>query len=334
MPIAPLLNSLQSMAAAGPLCLVDEVAFLGITALQTPCVDERAALLGIIYRVLNSIPRRGAYDSAATLSSAVPSPSSSILDFRARAWSLEALVYPVVSMAAAGNTSATEVLQPLEAALSDISYHARDGNVGTATAEQVGKDGTNGDASCIKNSRYASTVALGVRRLSSLEGSEQALVSSCEGLQRRAIEFKRPSGMNAGSGWCDSAATAELECGFYLLAPLLLRPRGKRVQRAACATLVAVVRAVPTLGVRLLPFVLYAIRRVEAVAPASGGILALQILPELGAHRVVAKPVAVVIQALAKAPQPAVRGVGLRLAAALIQVNSRYGITLSTLYGS
>lgn len=296
---APLLASLQSMVAADAPCLADEVAFLGVLALQSPCVDERGELLGIIGRTVSAMPLHDC-------------------DLRAQAWSLETLVYPVVSMAAAGNEAAAAALPPLETALETVvSRQARAG--GEAGEPRAHPHRVSG----IKPLRYSSTVALGVERLSAMDGDEKALESTCKGLRRRADEFRRSGSDDAGAGKREAAA--KLEAAFCLLTPLLLRSQGTAVCAVAYATVVSVVQAVPTLGVRLLPFVLYAIRRLGGAGrQASGGVHSLlQILPELGLHKIAAKPVAGVIQALARAPQGAVRGVGLRLAARLIQVNAR-----------
>lgn len=305
-PIAPLLGSLQSLVAADPLCLAEEVAFFGIAALQSHCIDERETLLDIVARTLDAVPLRGAPGSEGE------GPGSEA-DVRVQTWSLETLVYPSVSMAAAGNTAAARALPLLEAALDDVYSRA---NVGTRP-EGVGK--ANGS----KSMRYSSAVALGVRRLGLLEDGDQALLAACEGLRRRAGELLLHEDGGTADTAGGAAAVADLECGLCLLAPLLLRPH-KQTHSAACAALVAVVRAVSTLGVRLLPFVLYAIRKLGGVAVDDGSVARLlYILPELGAHKFAAKPVAGVVQALAKAPQAAVRGLGFRLAAALVQVNSR-----------
>lgn len=311
MPISPLLASLQLLAAADPLCLADEVAFLGVAALQSACIDEREALLDVVGRTLKATPRQDAGAPAKTLSSDRD---------RVRAWSVELLVYPVVSMAAAGNAAAAEVLQLLEAALGDISCRGTATRVDpTSAQQQEGHASTAGG----KSLRYCSAVALGVRRLSMLEDDEEAMVSCCDGLQRHADELLRARG-DGIDGAVQAATCEQLESGLCLLAPLVLRPHGKRAHSAACSTLVSVVRAVPSLGVRLLPFVLYAIRTLGSVGAEGGGVVCLEILPELGRHKVAVKRVTGVIQALAKAPQAVVRGVGFRLAAALIQVNSRY----------
>lgn len=306
-PIAPLVGSLQSMAAADPLCLAGEVAFFGIAAMQSDCIDEREALLDIVGRTLDAMPLRDAHGSATD-------PGDVVV--RVHTWSLETLVYPSASLAAAGNTAAARVLPLLEAALDDVYSRENVNKVGGTRSEGVGK------AAAGKPTRYSSAVALGIRRLGTLEDGDQAVIAACEGLRRRAGELLRLNGGDADAVR-DAAAVADLECGFCLLAPLLLRPH-KEAHSAACAALVAVVRAVSTLGVRLLPFVLYAIRKLGGAALEDGSVVRLlHILPELGAHKFAAKPVAGVVQALAKAPQAAVRGLGLRLAAALVQVNAR-----------
>lgn len=304
--------------------------FLGITALQSACVDERETLLGIVGLAVSAMSRRGVsgaagavpyYPAAATTATTSLGVGGRADELRARSWSLEALVYPVVSMAAAGNAAAAAVLSPLEAALDSVfSGDGAEEAVGPAGAARAA-----GAASAVGGKRlgHCSAVALGIRRLSAREddGKAPAAVVACEGLQRRANELRRAKG---GSGGGSARAAADVECAFCVLAPLLLRPCDKRELSAACAAVVAVVRAIPSLGVRLLPFVLYAVRRRGGVVSKDGGaLLLLQVLPELGAHKVAAKPVAGVVQALAKAPQAAVRGVGLRLAAALIRVNSR-----------
>lgn len=312
-PITPLLGSLQSMAAADPLCLADEIAFLGITALQSHSIDERETLLNIVGRTLGAMPLRDAHG---------PEASPGNVDLRVRTWSLEMLLYPSVSMAAAGNAAAAKLLPLLEAALGDVYSRAKSDEAGGTRAED------DGNSAGSKSLRYSSTVALGVRRLGKLEGDEQAAIIACKGLMRRAGDFQHANGGAVGR---DSVAVADLECGLCLLAPLLLRSH-QQAHSAACAALVAVVRAVSTLGARLLPFVLYAIRKLGGVALESGNVASLlHLLPELGAHKLAAKPVASVIQALAKAPQSAVRGLGLRLAAALVQVNSRYRVFRSSM---
>eukprot|EP00752_Nemacystus_decipiens_P001922 g1851.t1 len=304
-PIAPLLDSLRSMVVADPLCLAEEVAFLGIAALQSQCIDEREALLDIVARTLVAMPLRGAPGSE-------EGGRAGDVDVRVQTWSLETLVYPSVSMAAAGNAAAARALPLIEAALdSGLSL----ANVGT-------RPGGAGKTDCSKPARHASAVALGVRRLGLLEDGDEAVLAACEGLRVRASELLRADG-GAADAAADAPAVADLECGLCLLAPLLLRPH-RQAHGAASAALVAVVRAVPALGVRLLPFVLYAIRKLGGAALEDGSVVRLlHVLPELGAHKFAAKPVAGVVQALAKAPQAAVRGVGLRLAAALVQVNSR-----------
>lgn len=306
-PITPLLGPLQSMAAADPLCLAGEVAFLGITALQSHCIHEREMLLDIVGRTLGAIPLRETHGSETNQGN---------VDLRIRTWSLETLVYPSVSMAAAGNTTAAELLPLLEAALEDVYSRAESDNVGDTTT-----DDDDGSSVGSKSLRFSSAVALGIRRLGRLEGDTQAVIVACKGLERRAGDFQRTNGSAVER---DSSDEADLECGLCLLAPLLLRPH-QQAHSAACAALVAVVRAVSTLGARLLPFVLYAIRKRGGVALESWGITSLlHLLPELGAHKLAAKPVAGVIQALAQAPQSAVRGLGLRLAADLVRVNSRF----------
>lgn len=324
--ITPLLPTLQSISVADPLCLVDEVAFLGITALQSPCVDDREALLRIVGRTVRAMPRHREQESATTTT---PGGIADGVSLGADAWSLETLVYPIVSMAAAGNVAAGEVLQPLEAALVDVSTLAANGGAVGAGPTQRPNNDTNPNAERA-SLRYASAVMLGVRRLSALGGDERAMLSACAGLRQRAGVVERAAQDNAGcdggrrAGGATSTAAEELERAFCLVSPLLLRPHGVRTHGAACEALVAAVRAVPTLGVRLLSFVLYAIRRLGGVTPEGGCVLSmLEILPELGAHKVTAKPVAGVIQTLAKTPQAEVRGVGIRLAARLIQVNSR-----------
>lgn len=307
MPIAPLLGSLQSMVAADPLCLAEEVAFFGIAALQSHCIDERVALLDIVGRTLDAMPLRDAPRSGGD-------PGD--VDVRVQTWSLETLVYPSVSIAAAGNTAAARVLPLLEAALDDVYSRANAGIVGGTRPDGVGT------ATYRKSMRYSSAIALGIRRLGLLEDGDQAVLAACEGLRRRASELLHENG-GAADVVRDAAAAEDLECSLYLLAPLLLRPH-KEAHSAACTALVAVVRAVPTLGVRLLPFVLYAILKLGGAALEDGSVArVLHALPELGAHKFAAKPVAGVVQALAKAPQAAVRGLGLRLAAALVQVNPR-----------
>lgn len=301
------------MATADPLCLADEIAFLGITALQSHCIDEREILLDIVGRTLGAIPLRNAHGSEASLGN---------VDLRVRTWSLETLVYPSVSMAAAGNAAAAELLPLLEAALDDVYSRTDSNNVGGTTADDYGSTADS------ESLRYSSAVALGIRRLGRLEGDAQAVIVACKGLERHAGDFHR---VNGSAVERDSSDEADLECGLCLLAPLLLRPH-HQAHSAACAALVAVVRAVSALGARLLPFVLYAIRKRGDVALESWSVTSLlHLLPELGAHKLAAKPVAGVIQALAKAPQSAVRGLGLRLAAALVQVNSRYCIFLNSM---
>lgn len=316
--LVPLLAPLRSMAAAGVESLATEVTFLGITALQTPFVDERDALLDIIECTLRSIPLH------------------EFLENHEQLWSLETLIYPVVSMAAAGNIAAGKVMTPLEAALSDLSRSCveaeREDKRGTQARNNtnIGNKAYKGG---VKSLRYRTAVAFRVRRLVLLEEDEPALVRICEGLRRRAedhVLLKKESTRNIGrdrrdAGTLMSSDPLELESAICLLSPALLRPRLQRAHSAACAALVAVVGAVPTLGVRMLPFVLYAIRRlVGGVAPEIGGVLPLLwVLPELGAHKVVAKQVANTVKSLARAPQGEVRGLGLRLAARLIQVNSR-----------
>ncbi len=298
------------MTAADPLCLAEEVAFLGITAVQNHCIDEREILLEIIGRTLGAMPSRDTDGSEKSRGDA---------DLRVQAWSLETLVYPLVSMAAAGNAAAAKVLPLLEAALDDVYSRANLDRAGDARA------GWNENTAGGKAARYSSAVALAVRRLSALGGGDEAIYLACEGLRRRAVELQRANGDDSGGGEgkAGAAADLDLESGLCLLAPLLLRPH-KQAHGAACAALVAVVRAVPALGVRLLPFVLYVIRKLGGVEAEGGRVVCLlHLLPELGAHKLASKPVAGVIQALAKAPQAAVRGLGFRLASALVQINSR-----------
>lgn len=329
LPVAPLLPPLQSLAEADPRCLGDEVTFIGIAALQSACVDERVALLDIVGSVTSAMSRRysvhGNSPSTTAPCAAVKvtvekGHNKSSLEL----WSLEALVYPVVSMASAGNTAATKVLPILEAALADASAGALIGHASAPTAE------SSAVAHSAKStfSRSASAVALAVRRLcSEAEGNEtETLVMVCKGLEKHARDLEHiAAGSGAvGRGVTVETARADLESAFCTLAPCLLRPRSPRAHSAACAMTVAMVRAMPALGIRLLPFILYGIRKLGGVVRESGAILnLLRILPELGRHKVAAKPVAGVIQALARAPQNAVRGVGLRLAARLIVINSR-----------
>lgn len=321
--ITPLLAPLRSIAAAGAVSLASEVAFLGITALQTPCVDERVGLLNVVGHAVEPMSLAG------------------VLDVREQAWSLETLVYPVVSMAAAGNTAATKVLPPLEAALSGVSRRLMDAKLGegdTPARDRTKYNGVDPGGKRKKNVkllRHRTAVALAVRRLCALEEDESALVRSCEGLGRRAEEHVRLSreSRDGGGGRRIEATSSpdllELESALCLLSPAILRPHLKRAHGAACAALVSVVRAAPTLGVRLLPFVLYAIKRVtgRVELDVDGGGRALlpllQLLPELGAHKVAAKQVTGTLISLARAPQVVVRGLGLRLAARLIQINSR-----------
>ena len=319
-PVAPLLGSLRSMTAADPLCLAEEVAFLGITAMQSHCIDERETLLEIVGRALGAMPERDAGG---------PERNAGDVDLRVRTWALETLVYPSVSMAAAGNGASARVLPLLEAALDDVYCRADFDRMGGTRA---GPDGSAAAGS--KATRYSSAIALGVRRLSTLDGGGEAIAMGCEGLRRRAVELQRANSDPAGAG-SNAASATDLEPGLCLLAPLLLRPESQ-AHGAACAALVAVVRAVPAVGVRLLPFVLYVIRKISG-AEADGGRVAclLRVLPELGAHKLASRPVAGVVQALAMAPQPAVRGLGIRLAAALIQINSRQvWFFLSTVQGA
>ena len=320
--ITPLLAPLRSIAAAGAESLASEVAFLGIAALQTPCVDERVGLLNIVWHIVK------------------PMSLADVLDVREQAWSLETLVYPVVSMAAAGSTAATEVLPPLEAALSGVSRRLIDAKLGegdTPARDRTKKNGVDPSGESgktVKSLRHRTAVALGVRRFCALEEDEPALVRSCEGLRRRAEEHVRLSkeSRDGGEGRRIDATSSpdllELESALCLLSPAILRPHLKLAHVAACAALVSVVRAAPTLGVRLLPFVLYAIKRVtgrvELDVGGGGALLPLlQLLPELGAHKVAAKQVTGTLISLARAPQVVVRGLGLRLAARLIQINSR-----------
>ena len=296
------------MTAADPLCLAEEVAFLGITAMQSHCIDERETLLEIVGRALGAMPERDAGG---------PERNAGDVDLRVRTWALQTLVYPSVSMAAAGNRASARVLPLLEAALDDAYSRADLDKVG---GTREGPDGSAAAGS--KTTRYSSAIALGVRRLSTLDGRGEAIAMGCKGLRRRAVELQRANSDSAGAG-SNAASATDLESGLCLLAPLLLRPESQ-AHGAACAALVAVVRAVPAVGVRLLPFVLYVIRKISG-AEADGGRVAclLRVLPELGAHKLASRPVAGVVQALAMAPQPAVRGLGIRLAAALIQINSR-----------
>ncbi|CAM9900496.1 unnamed protein product [Scytosiphon promiscuus] len=316
-PITPLLASLHSMVAADALCLADEATFLGITALQTHCVYEREALLDIVCRTLSAVPPlhpQALRDSEPRHGDAGP---------RARAWSLEALVYPTVSMAAAGNAAAVRVLPLLQAALGEDRPEPK-------SPKGVGTTGEGDRRSAgVEPLRYSSVVALGVRRLSGSDDDQHAMVAACRGLERRAGELRGAAGGGTAeaaklvAAAAAAAAEEDLECGLCLLSPLLLRPQ-EQAHAAACAALVAVVRAIPALGLRLLPFVLYAVRKLGGVRTEGRSVACLLgVLPELGAHKVAAKPVAGVIQALAKAPQAAVRGLGLRLAAALVRVNSR-----------
>lgn len=298
------------MTAADPHCLAEEVAFLGITAMQSHCIDEREILLEIVGRTLSAMPLRDTDGSEKSRGEA---------NLRVQAWALETLVYPSVSMAAAGNTAAANVLPLLEAALDDVRSRANLDKVGGARA------GWNENIAGSKATRYSSAIALAVRRLGALDGGDEAITLACEGLRRRAVELQRANGDDSAGGKKQAGAAAglDLESGLCLLAPLLLRTH-EQAHSAACAALVAVVRAVPTLGVRLLPFVLYVIRKLSGVE-ADGGRVAclLHLLPELGAHKLASKPVAGVIQALTKAPQAGVRGLGFRLASALVQINSR-----------
>ncbi|CBN77167.1 conserved unknown protein [Ectocarpus siliculosus] len=306
-PITPVLSSMQFLVAADPLCLADEVAFLGITALQSHCIDEREALLDIVGRTLSAMAPRVFHD---------PKVIPDNVDVRVRAWSLETLVYPLVSMAATGNPVSANVLPLLEAALGGVYSRSKFETMADARVE--------GDRSSAGNEhlRLSSPVALGIRRLGVLDGDQQAMVVACMGLKQRANDLSGSNGGVTDAGR-DASAVADLECGLCLLAPLLLQQH-EQTHEAVCTVLVAVVRAVPSLGVRLLPFVLYGIRKLGGVASEGGSVARLlHLLPELGAHKLSAKPVAAVIQALAKAPQQAVRGLGMRLVAALVQVNPR-----------
>lgn len=313
---------------ADPHSLTNEVAFLGIAALQSSCIDEREGLLDIVGKTTHVMPRHIASNSGIMDSpSAVGSTASTTLSISQQLeelWSLETLVYPVASMSSTGNTIAAEVLPLLEAAL--VKASARKPRGGLPMTVPKFQDA---NYSPHESSRGCSTVLLGVRRLCTLEGNEEELVRSCEGLKRCAGDFGRGYGSPNERA---AAISADIESAFCVLAPLLLRPRtGKRVTDVLCAATVAMVRAVPTLGIRLLPFLLYVIRRRGGLVSDGSAVLGLlQLLPELGRHKVAAKPVAGVIQALARAHQPSVRGVGLRLAALLIGINSRYGCVVPT----
>lgn len=305
-------------------CLADEVAFLGITALQSSCVDERETLLHVVGTATRTMPQYCASISGIVNVSSERPPAAAVnrgADSRQleELWSLEALVYPIVSMSSAGNTVAAEVLPMLEAALGRAPAPSSRDRLSPRRSMRQGSN-----SSRRSSSERCSIALLGVRRLCMLEGNEETLFESCEELKRRAEEFEHCSRSSERA----TTGPADLEWTFCVLAPLLLRPgNGAQVHAAACTATVALVRAIPTLGVRLLPFVLYVIRRLGGVGADGGAVLRLlQLLPELGRHKVAAKPVASVIQSLATATKPAVRGVGLRLAAMLIGINSRYGL--------
>lgn len=317
MPIAPLLETLQTLALADPLCLAEEVAYLGILALQSPCVDERKVLLSIILGVVSALSRH--YGNHG-LAEAPPTAGKLACGLSTLVWSLEILIFPMISLAAADHAAATEAVQPIEAALKDLYPRLTEEHSALSMLRGDEKDMFAG----IQSLRHCSTAALAARRLSNLGGDVHVMVDSCGDLKRRAGELGRAIASGVDEE-VRAAATAELTTSFILLSPLLLRYDSSRIHNAACMALVAIARAIPTFSVRLLPFVLYVERRRGVSGVDDDSVISLQILPELGAHKVAAKPVARVIQALANAPQAIVRGVGVRLAAALINVNSRYG---------
>ena len=155
--------------------------FLGVTALQSACVDERETLLEVVELAVSAMSRRGVSgatgaapyhpEAAATTATTPPGVGDRADDLRARSWSLEALVYPVVSMAAAGNAAAAAVLSPLEAALGSVfagdGAEEAVGPAGAASAaEAAGAEaasavGGNGKDASEKPLRHCSAVALG-----------------------------------------------------------------------------------------------------------------------------------------------------------------------------
>ncbi|CAN0500314.1 unnamed protein product, partial [Ectocarpus sp. 12 AP-2014] len=219
-PITPVLSSMQFLAAADPLCLADEVAFLGITALQSHCIDEREALLDIVGRTLSAMAPHVFHDSRLI-------PDN--VDVRVRTWSLETLVYPLVSMAAAGNPGAANVLPLLEATLGGVYSRSKSETLADSRVE--GDRGSAGN----EHLRLSSPVALGIRRLGVLDGDQQAMVVACMGLKQRASDLRGSNGGVTDAGR-DASAVADLECGLCLLAPLLLRPH-EQTHEAVCTVL-------------------------------------------------------------------------------------------------
>lgn len=326
LPLAPLLFTLQSLSEIDPLCIAHEVSFLGITALQSPCVDEREALLRLVGSAVYATSRPSVAGKTIVRPTS-PTPAESDGDVKlsdVTAWSLETLVYPIVSMASAGNAAAAEVLPVLEGALIEGAACSTRGGARAGSTMSRGND----RCAWKQSLRHCSTAFIAIHHLCLLDGDDVDLVRRCEGLERRARELE--SAENSPDGQA-VALRVDLESAFCVLAPLLLRPRtGRGPHSAACAAVVAVVRAIPPLGVRLLPFVLYAIRKLAGAGGESGAVLSLlRVLPELGRHKVAAKPVAGVIQALSRASQPTLQGVGLRLAATLIGINSRCSLSVT-----
>ncbi|CAN0549270.1 unnamed protein product, partial [Ectocarpus sp. 12 AP-2014] len=106
------------------------------------------------------------------------------IDLRVRTWSLETLVYPLVSMAAAGNSVAANVLPLLEATLGGVYSRSKSETMADARVE--GDRGSAGN----EHLRLSSPVALGIWRLGVLSGDQQAMVVACMGLKQRASDLR------------------------------------------------------------------------------------------------------------------------------------------------
>ncbi|CAM9721989.1 unnamed protein product, partial [Discosporangium mesarthrocarpum] len=313
-PLAPFLSALHPLAAADPLCLVGEVAFLGLCALQSSSAQERTSLLSLVEGALGALSQGRCRREA----------TSHHLWGGLAWWSLSALVYPVVSLSVAGNKAANGLLPLLESALArDLFKDPTRGGVG---AERCG--GGNNHEACnnLRTDLWACTsLALALRRLCSLEDNPEALEGASRGLERRARQAKRVR-EEAGSSSGPSKAEARLlEAGLCAISPLLHHPL-TQVQGAACDAVAMVAQAEPALGVRIVPFILHALKRRGAAGDARAAGRLLWVLPELGRHKVAVRSAAAAIHGLACAPQGVVRATGLRLAAALWGVNSRYEV--------
>ncbi|CAM9598286.1 unnamed protein product [Choristocarpus tenellus] len=325
LPIMPLLSALQPIVAEDPLCLAEDIAFLGACALQSSCVHERSTLLSMIGEVVGALKdQREGYNPhchAKNLSDPEDTGQCTTLT----EWSISVLEYPVVSLAATGNAPAKAILPLIEALQMK----------GGCWAHKKA-----GEAEPSAGSRYSecpwkcTTFVLALRRLCVIKDNEEALLCACRQLEGRAIieginrEDKYMHGRSRavegheGQGKSVGKDTGGLELGLCAIVPLLHHPSGL-VQMAACQVVVAIARVMPLLGVRLLPLMLHTLKKCGEVGDAHGVDAVLRVLPELGKHRVASKAVSMVIHGLARAQLAPVQATGLRLAATLWEINSR-----------